>query len=122
MPSVDDQLLWKPFRRLYHVLQAANEATLHGLQHDLQDQEHWLLSSVAGFKPANEASRKVLQEGAPIPFKGGKLVLDKRLLQATGELSQLLVSIYVAACSPIYHARTISGGCMPAKRQNGECI
>jgi hypothetical protein len=88
-------IYWLPWLRCYQSLQAANSVRLPALEGELKLLSGWLLEGGARFKPPSPASAAALSKGGAMkaaaygPGKG--FAVDKQLVQATLELSQLLV-------------------------------
>lgn len=90
---------WLPWLRVYQNLQAATRTgTASGFEAELKQLQSWLQDGAARFKPPSEASAAALRKGGPLrasaygPKRG--VAVDKQLVQATLELSQLLVGSF----------------------------
>jgi hypothetical protein len=87
---------WLPWLYTYQKLQAATRTGTPGFDKDLKQVQHWLQDGASRFKPPSEQSAAALKKGGNLkataygPGKG--VAIDKQLVQATLELSQLLVS------------------------------
>lgn len=88
-------LYWLPFRQVYQQLQAANRSSLDSLNELLKLNHSWLLDGTARFGIPNNTSAAALKGGGALRAStwGSKkgIVVDKHLVNATMELSQLLV-------------------------------
>jgi hypothetical protein len=88
---------WLPWLYTYQKLQAATRTGTAGFDKDLKQVQQWLQDGAARFKPPSEQSAAALKKGGNLkataygPGKG--FAVDKQLVQATLELSQLLVGV-----------------------------
>lgn len=88
---------WLPWLQSYQKLQAATRTGTAGVQTELKQVQLWLAEGAARFKPPSEQSSAALKKGGTLkaaaygPGKG--FAIDKQLVQATLELSQLLVRV-----------------------------
>jgi hypothetical protein len=96
------EIFWLPFKKLYQELQQANRSNLSSLNELLNWNYSWLLDGLSRFAGPNEKSAAVVQGGgshralAYGPKRG--ISIDKHLADATTELSQLLVRLYMHEC------------------------
>eukprot|EP00878_Enallax_costatus_P033557 GHUV01037069.1.p2 GENE.GHUV01037069.1~~GHUV01037069.1.p2 ORF type:complete len:100 (-),score=14.45 GHUV01037069.1:128-427(-) len=90
-------LYWLSFKAVYQQLQAANRSTIDGLSEQLNLNFEWLLDGLSKFQKPNTSSRDTLNAGKSLRASswGAKrgVAVDKHLVDATVELSQLLVSL-----------------------------
>jgi hypothetical protein len=88
---------WLPWLQTYQKLQAATRTGTAGVQAELKQVQQWLQDGAARFKPPSEQSAATLKKGGTLkasaygPGKG--FAIDKQLVEATLELSQLLVGV-----------------------------
>eukprot|EP00878_Enallax_costatus_P024102 GHUV01025695.1.p1 GENE.GHUV01025695.1~~GHUV01025695.1.p1 ORF type:complete len:218 (+),score=54.30 GHUV01025695.1:270-923(+) len=87
-------LYWLSFKAVYQQLQAANRSTIDGLSEQLNLNFEWLLDGLSKFQKPNTSSRDTLNAGKSLRASswGAKrgVAVDKHLVDATVELSQLL--------------------------------
>lgn len=90
------EFYWLPWLHTYQKLQAATRTGASGVDADLKLVQRWLQEGAARFKPPSEQSAAKLKQGGNLKAsdygtnKG--VAIDKQLVQATLELSQLLVT------------------------------
>lgn len=88
---------WLPWLQTYQKLQAATRTGTAGVPAELKQVQQWLQDGAARFKPPSEQSAATLKKGGTLkasaygPGKG--FAIDKQLVEATLELSQLLVGV-----------------------------
>lgn len=89
---------WLPWLHTYQKLQAATRTGTSGFDAELKQVHQWLQEGAARFKPPSEQSSAAVKKGGNLkasaygPGKG--FAINKQLVQATLELSQLLVGSY----------------------------
>ena len=93
-----DSIYWLPWLHTYQKLQAATRTGASGVEADLKLVQQWLQEGAARFQPPSSGSAAALQKGGNLkaaaygPGKG--FAIDKQLVQATMELSKLLVRVF----------------------------
>lgn len=86
---------WLPWLRSYQQLQAATRTGTAGFESELKQVQQWLQEGATCFKAPSEQAAAALKKGGTFkasaygPQRG--FSVDKQLVQATLELSQLLV-------------------------------
>jgi hypothetical protein len=94
---------WLPWLYTYQKLQAATRTGTPGFDKDLKQVQQWLQDGATRFKSPSEQSAAALKKGGNLkataygPGKG--VAIDKHLVQATLELSQLLVGVWAVESS-----------------------
>jgi hypothetical protein len=90
-----DSLFWLPFQRLYALLQRVDAlagALPPDVAKELDHQAEWLLAGPSiRFMPPQQASLAAITAGRSVTIHGKKLAVQPRLLDATRQLSALLV-------------------------------
>lgn len=88
-------IYWPPWLHIYQQVQASRRTGTAGVEQELKKAQRWLQEGAACFKSPSEQAAAALRKGGSLkasaygPGKG--FVIDKQLVQATVELSQLLV-------------------------------
>jgi len=89
------ELYWLSFRAVFQALQGGEQAAAPGIDQLLKLNAGWLLHGLCRFKPPSPTSAAALKTGGALkaPAWGARrgIAVDKSLIPATLELSQLLV-------------------------------
>jgi hypothetical protein len=114
---------WLPWLHIYQKLQAATRTGTSSLDAELKQVHQWLQEGAARFKPPSEQSAAAIKKGGNLkasaygPGKG--FAIDKQLVQATLELSPLLVSQYLSASSiSVSNSSTVPVDCKADTRHS----
>lgn len=93
-----NNLYWVSFKALYQRLQAANRSSITELKEQLNLNFQWLLNGLDKFTGPSDESLSALKAGKSLKASawgsGRGIAIDKQLINATIELSQLLVGSF----------------------------